>query len=446
MISVNLYKRLFNKFPALFAKVISALIPNFGKLKKYKNILAVPYSTYFQQQKIKSNPIRILIAPTSVCNYRCLFCEIHKDNLLYPNRSQNVVDLNVIKNYESFLSSSYKLSFSGGTEEPLLNKDFGKIVQYLKQKYGTKMMVNTNASMLNRDLADNLIKFGFDLILVSYHAGSKEKYKELMTGNIDIVDENLRYLKIQKKQNGKNKPVVNFNFALHKLNAAEYEFIFEKAKSLGASQVIINKYYGGRNRLQDKKVSFDYDIKEGNQVLDKIYVCAEKGGIQLRPPMPQYWTKEKVKWNPEYFDASIKCTLPWTNLNFKPVVGEKNCHYVSVCNRINLFKIAYDKIQLKTQKQFDVLWNHPALQYLRKTVNSKEMINPICKYCKNYDTATIRNTDAQQYAEIRDKAMRDFFAEFREQCSFEEIDGLEVLTENPDPDEKFQKKLKELEN
>ncbi|MCK4784261.1 MAG: radical SAM protein [Desulfobacteraceae bacterium] len=415
-------------------------------MKKYKNIFLVPYSTCFQQQKIKSNPIRILIAPISVCNYRCLFCEIYKDNLLYPNRSKNVVDLNVIKNYESFLSSSYKLSFSGGTEEPLLNKDFGKIVQYLKQEYGTKMMVNTNASMLNRDLADNLIKFGFDLILVSYHAGSKEKYKELMTGNIDIVDENLRYLKIQKKQNGKNKPVVNFNFALHKLNAAEYVSIFEKAKSLGVSQVIINKYYGGRNRLQDKKVSFDYDIKEGNQVLDKIYVCAEKGGIQLRPPMPQYWTKEKVKWNPEYFDASIKCTLPWTDLNFKPVVGEKNCHYVSVCNRINLFKIAYDKIQLKTQKQLDVLWNHPALQYLRKTVNSKEMINPMCKYCKNYDTATIRNIDAQKYAEIRDKAIRDFFAEFREQYSFEEIDGLEVLTENPDPDEKFKKKLKELEN
>ncbi len=444
--SVNLYKKLFNKFPAIVAKAISTLIPNFGKLKKYRNILAVPYSSCSQREKIKSNPIRILIAPISICNYRCLFCEIHKDNLLYPNRSKNVVDLNVIKNYESFLSSGYKLSFSGGTEEPLLNKDFGKIVRYLKQKYGIRMMVNTNASTLNRDLADTLIKYGFDSILVSYHTGSKEKYKELMTGNIDIVDDNLRYLKTQKKQNGKNKPVVNFNFALHKLNAAEYESIFEKAKSLGVSQVIVNKYYGGRNRLQDRKVSFDYDIKKGNEVLDKIYVCAAKDGIRLCPSTPQYWTKEQVKWDPEHFDASIKCMLPWTDLNFKPVVAEKNCHYVSVCNRINLFKIAYDKIQLKTQKQLDVLWNHPVLQYLRKTANSKEMINPICKYCKNYDTATIRNTDAQQYAEIRDKAVRDFFAEFREQYSYEEIDGLEVLTENPDLDERFQQKLKELEN
>lgn len=434
-----------SKLSVMTASGVGILVPSFNKLKKYKNILAAPYFIYFQKQRIKNNPIKVRIAPVSVCNYKCLFCEIHKDNLLYPNRSKNVIDLNVIRNYESFLSTGYKLSFLGGSEEPLLNRDFGNIVEYLKSKYGIKMMVNTNASILNRQLADTLVKYGFDSILVSYHAGSEEGYRELMTGNIDHVDENLKYLREQKERQGKSRPIVEFNFALHKLNAKEYPFIFEKAKQLGVSAVVLNRYYGGRNRLQDRKVSYDYDMEQGNRLLDEIYEHAKKKKINLIPRRPEYWTREKVQWDSENFDASKKCILPWTDIHFNPVLDDKNCHYAGVCNRIELFKVAYDRIQFRTQKQFDRLWNHPVLQYLRKTVNSKDTINPICKYCKNYSVATLRNVDAQQYAAVRDKAVKEFFAEFRKQCQYSEVDGLEILEDNPYSDEKLQEKLAKLE-
>jgi MoaA/NifB/PqqE/SkfB family radical SAM enzyme len=434
-----------NKFSVMIAGRVGKLMPAFNKLKKYKNILAAPYFIYFQKPKIKNNPVWVRIAPISVCNYKCLFCEIHKDNLLYPNRPENVVDLNVIQNYESFLSTGYKLSFFGGSEEPLLNRDFGNIVKYLKSKYGIKMMVNTNASMLNRQLADTLVKYSFDSILVSYHAGSKESYKELMTGSIDRVDENLKYLKERKERLSKEKPVVEFNFALQKLNAKEYSSIFKKANQLGVSAVVVNQYYGGRNRLQDRKVSYDYDMEQGNRVLDEIYAYAKKENVNLLPKKPQYWNKVKAQWEPENFDVSKKCTLPWTNIHFNPVLSDRDCHYVGVCNRIELFKVAYDKIQFRTQEQFDHLWNHPALQYLRKTANSKEAINPICKCCKNYDTATLRNIDAPKYAALRDQAVKDFFVEFRKQCHYSEINGLEVLKENPYSDKKFQEKLTKSE-
>jgi len=305
-----------NKILVVIAKAAAMVVPPLGRLKKYRNILASSYSIGFQQTIVKNNPIRVLIAPISICNYKCLFCEIHKDNLLYPDRTKNVVDLSIIKNYESFLSFCYKLNFSGGTEEPLLNKHFGEIAKYLKQKYGIRMMVNTNASMLKRNLADTLINCGFDSVLVSYHAGSKEKYKELMTGNIDVVDENLKYLKEQKELKNATRPVIKFNFALHKLNADEYPFILQKAKLLGVTEVIINKYYGGRNRLQDKRVSFDYDIDEGNRVLDDIYSSAKNDDINLSPPRPQYWTKDKSNWDSENFNASKKCPLPWTDYTF----------------------------------------------------------------------------------------------------------------------------------
>lgn len=433
-----------NKLLVILACIFGKLIPGFNKLKKYRNIFITPYSVYFQKLKLKNNPIRIRISPTNYCNYRCLFCEIHKDNLLYPDHPKNAMDLNVVKNYESFLSTAYKLSWVGGAAEPLLNKNFGKIVEYLKSKFGNKMMTNTNASTVGCELSDIFIKYGFDSILVSYHAGSKETYKKLMTGNIDLVDKNLNYLNEQKQLLGKTKPAIEFNFALHKFNADEYPHIIKKAKQLGASKLFVNKYYGGRNCLQDRKVSYDYDINQGNQVLDKIYAYAKKENINLCPSKPSYWIRQTDEWDTENFDAAKKCILPWTNLYFNLVLSDKNCHYVGVCNRIEIFKVAYYKADFRTQKNFNFLWNHPVLQYLRETVNSKDEINPFCKFCKNFDIAILRNTDAQQYAEVRDEAMRAFLAEARKRYYFEEMDGLEVLTENPDLDERFQKKLTEL--
>ncbi len=434
-----------NKLLVVLAYIFGKLIPAFNKLKKYRNIFITPYSVYFQKLKLKNNPIRIRISPTNYCNYRCLFCEIHKDNLLYPDHPKNAMDLNVVKNYESFLSTAYKLGWVGGGAEPLLNKNFGKIVEYLKSKFGNKMMTNTNASVLNRELSDIFIKYGFDSILVSYHAGNKEAYKKLMTGNIELVDKNINYLNEQKQVLGKTKPAIEFNFALHKFNADEYPLIIKKTKQLGASKLFVNKYYGGRNRLQDKKVSYDYDINQGNQVLDEIYAYAKKENINLCPSKPSYWIRQTDEWDTENFDAARKCILPWTNLYFNPVLSDKNCHYVGVCNRIEIFKITYDKVDFSTQKNFALLWNHPVLQYLRKTVNSKDTINPICKNCKNYGRKTLRNTDAQKYASVRDQAVKDFFAEFYKQYKYSQIDGIEILEENPYSDEKFQEKLAELE-
>ena len=266
-----------------------------------------------------------------------------------------------------------------------------------------------------------------------------------MTGNVETIDRNLLYIKERKKQLKQKEPVVQINYALQKLNANEFPIIFAKANSLGVSSILISKYYGGRNRLQDLKVSYDYDIDEGNRVLDEIYLDAARKKIDLSPSKPSYWTSENTEWNPERFNSSKKCLFPWVHLHFKPVLDDRNCHFVGVCNRIELFKVFYDRIQFRTQKEFDFLWQHPILQYLRETVNLKEDINPICKYCKNEDRETLRNIDAHKYAEVRDTAIKDFFSGFRKRYKYREIYGIELLSENPHADEKFQDKLNALE-
>jgi molybdenum cofactor biosynthesis enzyme MoaA len=444
-VSAYIFKKICKS--ALFARVAffaSIRIPPIGRLKKYKNIFAAIYSVRFEKNKAVNNPVSVRIAPVNICNYNCLFCEIHKDNLLFPNRPLNSIGLDIIKKFESFLATAYKLYFCGGSAEPLLNKEFGKIVEYLKLKYGTIMGVNTNASTLTEHLANTLVNNKFDSILVSYHAGAEDSYKRLMGGSMKTVDDNLACLMKRKKCLRKNKPDVQMNFALHKANADQYPFVFDKAKKLGVSAVVLSKYYGGRNKLQDENVAFDYDIENGNKVLDDIYSCAKITGVRLIPPKPAYWRLEHQVWDPKKFNPLEKCILPWTNLYFNPVLSQKDCFYVGVCTRIELFKVDYNKADFSSQKKFALLWNHPVLSYLRDTVNSENNINPICRFCKNCTKPALRNMNQDFYSAARDKAVEDFFAEFNKKFSCDAIDGIEVLNENPYLDSKYSDILAEL--
>lgn len=423
---------------SLLFHIIGRLIPSTNKTKRFKNVLLAMYCINREFTNAANLPVHVRIAPVSICNYKCLFCEIHKDNVLYPNRSSNTLTMDDLRNFEHMLSTAYDLSFYGGSEEPLINRKFGDFVKYLKTKYGMRMMINTNASLLSQNLSDIFINYGFDHVLVSYHAGTKDKYKYLMTGDIDKVNKNLSYLHDEKKKRGKKKPKVDFNFALHRLNALEYNKIFKAAKSYGIDSVLISRYYGGRNKLQEQNVSFEYDIEKGNEVLDDLYRKAGEKGVRLSPEKPKYWTNivESVQWDDNDFDRNRLCAEPWLTLHFNPVLDAENSHYVGVCNRIELFKINYRQAGLD-KKNFQKLWNHPVLRHLRDTVNDPDRINPICKFCKNRSTATLRNVDEERYAGIRDNAVKSFFNEFRAKYDFDLLESVEVLEENPNADTKF---------
>jgi MoaA/NifB/PqqE/SkfB family radical SAM enzyme len=417
-------------------------LPSFRTLKKYRNLLLAAYSANRRLPIIRNNPVVVRLAPAAVCNYRCLFCEVHKDDVLFPNRSQNLMTLEDVKNYESFLSTAYSVWFYGGSAEPLLSPHFGEIAKYLKSKYNMKLSVNTNGSPLSHALCDALVDSGFDYILLSYHAATREMYKHLMTGDVERVDKNIEYLNRRKAEKHAKKPVVDLSIALHRMNAQEALPVLDKAKTFHVRAVNVSKYYGGRNKLQDKDVSFEYDVEAGNKLLDEIYTYGKQQGIRVLPKTPCYWLARPaaMAWNPENYNRSGECLHPWTRLDFDPVLDEENCHYVCVCNRISLFKIRYRECKVDSPERFDKLWNHPLLQYMRTTVNG-DGLNPMCIFCRNYDLGTLRNLDAAKYAELRDTAVRSFFEEFRSKYQYEEIRGLEVLRENPYSEESFQQRL-----
>jgi molybdenum cofactor biosynthesis enzyme MoaA len=399
------------------------------------NWLAAIVSSNRQKQVVRSRPLTVRIAPANICNYGCLFCEIHKDDAIWPKRSKNVLTVRHVEFFSELFCRARRLDFCGGSAEPLLAKEFGDIVVYLKDKYKLTLGVTTNASTINEKLAETLVAKGFDHLLISYHAGTEKGYKWLMTGDINKVNRNIKRVTTQKKLKGKRYPSLNFNFALHRGNQDEFEAVMDQARRLGVEAIQVSKYYGGFNKLQHLNVGYENDPKAGNNVLDSSYKQAKAKGVRLVPKTPDYWLAEQstTPWDSEDVDYSIKCRLPWTHVQFNPVLDEPNKIYMGVCNRLNLFKIQFQEATpgaLDSFLSIDV-WNHPLLQHLRATVNQRENINPICKLCKSRGAAKLRVEDAGLYAGLRDSAVREFLAS-PIVCGFNHADKrVEVLTENP---------------
>ncbi len=427
------FKRLCeNRFLSLLGYAMASILPAARRLQKYRNILLAAYCINRRMTWARNNPIRVRLAPIATCNFRCLFCEIHRDNLLFPGRTPNAVTMKTIDNYDAFLATAYTLAFFGGTAEPLLSRQFGAIVERLKTRYGIRMSVNTNASPLTPALSDILVRHGFDSMLISYHAGTPDGYRRLMTGKLEAVNGNIAYLARKKAEAGTAKPELVFNYAPHKRNADEYKAIFDNAKRLGVDRVFVSRYHGGRNALQDEDVDFEDDPEAGNAFLERAYAYAKEIGLPLTPAEPGYFKETAgVAWDPEDYDRSMKCYQPWTDLYLEPVLDARNSHYVRVCNRTTLFQMDFDTLDLSTQAGFDRVWNHPMMRYLRETVNS-DAINPLCRYCKNPARRQVRNRDHAAYAILRDDAMSAFVEEFRAACpDLEEVDGLIVLDGHP---------------
>lgn len=77
--------------------------------------------------------------------------------------------------------------------EPLINPELPKMIAYAKEKGAIDVMTNTNATLLNAKLSEEILDAGIDRMLFSFDAASKEKYEAVRIGAIyEEVLENIR--------------------------------------------------------------------------------------------------------------------------------------------------------------------------------------------------------------------------------------------------------------
>ncbi|MDD5453888.1 MAG: radical SAM protein [Candidatus Ratteibacteria bacterium] len=409
------------EFTSTLAPVLQYL--PIGQIKK--NIIKNKIESIQGCRIVSSSPYRAIINTSNTCNYRCKICEIHFLHKKYPVHYPNAIDLMAFKNMNQILENLYLLEFFGNVGEPLTNPDFVNIVRYIKQRFGTRLFLNTNGSLLNSSMASSLITEKFDEILISLHAASEETYSKLIGGDFKRVVDNIATISAIKKQYREKKPEIGIAFALNQINEREVEDIVCLAYKLKANYLQVSHYYHGLNGME-KDISFMNMSPCGNYKVNAIYDFAKFIGHLKRKELTVL--PKKRPYLDEEEPETPNCYAPWNTIKMDGCIEYQNSHYISVCNRITLFRLDYTEFDFNGFHE--TLWNHPYLQYMRATVNSKEQ-NPICRLCKNPENHKLRNTDNVEYRRRRDEAMQQFWELAESYLKAPEIKGIHIIKQNP---------------
>lgn len=150
------------------------------------------FNIFPKLKKIDKYPPVVQIEPTSICNFRCIMC--YQADKSFSNKSEGFMghmSLDTFKKAIDELEGNIEAITFASRGEPTLNKDFIKMLKYSSGKFlGLKL--NTNASMLNERVINEILSSDLQTIVFSIDEKDKEAYEKIrINGNFDKIIKNL---------------------------------------------------------------------------------------------------------------------------------------------------------------------------------------------------------------------------------------------------------------
>jgi radical SAM protein with 4Fe4S-binding SPASM domain len=162
-----------------------------------------------------AKPFTVLIEPSSRCNFSCLQCfqSLREESYFTRSRTHLSLDrfsrvLDQLVAWDGPRIKVLKLSLYG---EPLLNGDFGEMLRLAREAgVAERIETTTNASLLTRELAEDLVQHGLDYLRVSVYATTEERQRAVTGTKVSLADirENLRVLRQVRVAAGAERPFV----------------------------------------------------------------------------------------------------------------------------------------------------------------------------------------------------------------------------------------------
>ena len=147
----------------------------------------------YPQLKVKDDyPPYLQIEPTSICNYRCVFC--YQTDNTFNKRSQGHMGH---MNFETFkiiidqAVGNIEFISLASRGEPLLCPDIKKMLAYTKDKF-LNLKINTNASLLDEKMSYAILESGVKTLVFSADAADSKLYEKLrVNGELKKIVKNI---------------------------------------------------------------------------------------------------------------------------------------------------------------------------------------------------------------------------------------------------------------
>lgn len=160
------------------------------------------YEIYPKIKKIDEYPPYLQIEPSSICNYRCVFC--FETDTSFTNKKNGHMGKMSYELFREIIDQIHgKIEFISlaSRGEPLANPDIPKMLTYCNNKF-LNLKINTNASLLDEKKIHSILQGGVKTLVFSADAAEEKLYSELrVNGNLKKVLKNIEnFQKIKNSQ------------------------------------------------------------------------------------------------------------------------------------------------------------------------------------------------------------------------------------------------------
>lgn len=187
----------------------------------------------------KSCPFFISVEPVDFCNLYCPHCPVgqRKD----PIRRRNTMKMSLFSKLIDELSGHLLHVIFYFQGEPLLAKHLPEMIRYAHDR-GIYTSTSTNAQLLDREMAERLIRSGLDKLIVSVDGSRQESYERYRVGgSLDRALNGLVQVLDLRKELKCFTPFVEMQCLLLSSNEEQLEDIRSLAKKLGVDKLTFKR-------------------------------------------------------------------------------------------------------------------------------------------------------------------------------------------------------------
>ena len=320
------------RYPRRLANLIKFKLSNFSSVVHY-------YPTIMD------------IENTQRCNYKCSMCirfpEKRKDMTF--EEFKKIVD-------EQFGLMEVKIQ---GVGEPLLSKDFFKMVDYAKKKW-LWIRTTTNGSLLHvNDNNKKLVDSGIHDINISIDGATKAVYETIRVGgNFERIKENC--LLINEYNNKVKKTTIRAWVVLQEKNKHQFFDFPRFFSSLGFKEMCYSfaMHNYGREGNNSEMTVFNYSDED----FENLFKICDEMGIKLT-----------FFFHP-YFDHDNFCQIP-----FKRIYVTTDSHILPCCYIAN-----QEVADFGHYSDFKEIWFDNYVEF-RSSLKGKDSLPLFCRQCYGGD-------------------------------------------------------------
>lgn len=319
---------------------------------------------WLQTPTVRSLPQNVDIVLTKACNLACTFC------IDYETPGAKRVSLeNFAKVGRQLFPTARLVSICSGGE-PYLHKGLEDLLRFVR-RYKVATWVLSNGMLVKEDRIRTIVREG--LITMQgfscdgFQAATVEAIR--VGAKLETVLDNMRMVIRVRDEEGKEYPQIVARYALMRSNLEELPATVERWGEMGV-HTLDASYLAVCNGIDSNESLYFHQ-----ELMEKVFAEARKVAaryprLHLNLPQPVREAREQ-KLKPK------KCKAPWSFVKIDTDGRVLPCY--RAWDALSMGKV-YDDDGIP----FSEIWNSPAYQALRKTVNDDgaDKHFPYCNRCE----------------------------------------------------------------